>query len=229
MQFSWLGDSTRHERLKMKLSELRANLKTAGAFDLWTLGATSARELVTDIDQEIKKAYANGYQGGCGHTNVPSADGWDYRKAVRTGWNGAINRVRARVENELERCSEVRAVLTILDETASANDVPEMNTGERKMAEARAERMPEDAFRSGAVRVTAPADSELGIELSKIRDRLNKLETQVPPMHPSVRDRLDALENGAKRHDEHAKWHEVTKFGERIGLLEAWRIRVTQR
>jgi regulator of replication initiation timing len=42
---------------------------------------------------------------------------------------------------------------------------------------------------------TAPADSPLGIELSKIRDRLNKLETQVPPVHPSVRDRLGVLEN----------------------------------
>jgi DNA repair ATPase RecN len=36
-----------------------------------------------------------------------------------------------------------------------------------------------------------------------------------------IRDRLNALEECEKKHAQHAKWHEVTRFGERITALES--------
>lgn len=122
----------------MKLSELRDNLKTAGAFDSWALSAISAQELVADTDQAIENAkhigYADGYskaleQRGYTGSRVPLAFcGEPYRQAVRTGWNGAINAMRARFP----------ANGHVLDEMLSGH-VLDMNPGERKMAEAKSD------------------------------------------------------------------------------------------
>ena len=59
----------------------------------------------------------------------------------------------------------------------------------------------EEWFKKG--QVTAPADSELGIELSKIRDRLNALETHPERLGSSEKHidrRIEALEQRTLNH-----------------------------
>ncbi len=101
------------------------------------------------------------------------------------------------------------------------------NPGERMMREAR--ELHEGGQPVGEMSITAPADSPLGVELSKIRDRLNALEARIERLeanesgdHTSadwalmVVKRIEALEAGKR--GEAAGYQEQN---DRIGKLEA--------
>lgn len=105
----------------MKLNKLREWIAERPKYNL-VMSLEATEELVADIDTELKKASV---------CNEQHASGYDYRAAVRTGWNGAINRMCAKMNNGL-------TMAAALDEMLSAKDVPELNPGERKIAEARA-------------------------------------------------------------------------------------------
>lgn len=174
----------------MKLSELRDRARLGermfpdpGLFKKDEV--KELRELEADIDQAIENAkhiaYADGVRASV--CTEQHASGWDYRKAVRTGWNRAIDRMH-----------EIFPVYGhMLDEMRQANDVPEMNPGERKMAEGRAERMSEDAFRSGAVRVDARGEQEALKSWTVLTAHENEL-AKLRPVLEQMRERIDYLE-----------------------------------
>lgn len=95
---------------------------------------------------------------------IPRADGWSYKDAVHTGWikgwNGAINAVR-----QISRDHVV---------------------GGRPKFEHKLNELKPHGTPVTEMRVTAPADSPLGVELSKIRDRLNAMETLTEALQGKV-------------------------------------------
>lgn len=178
----------------MKLSELREKLANGRGFvpvqnptkderDEW-------KELVVDIDKGLQDACAEGYRAGCGHTSLPDMNPGERKMAEAKAALGPIGipdtrgeqealkswAVLTAHENELAKLRPVmQHTLEVFDrlgalesKAASGLELAKLMNRVLKL---------EQRGQGVCERVTAPADSELGVELSKIRDRLNALET----------------------------------------------------
>lgn len=209
----------------------------------WHLDIGSLTELVRDIDQELDKAKTGGYLQGIREYSekriaAMSRDlthQWHEemlgkeRIGVGAVWRSKLSaeQVSAAQCQQLSPAEHAMAVLNLrLDELKKLVDAVERRHSEhanwhestrfgKRIGELERDWAALKARPWGEIRATAPADSELGVELSKIRDRLNALETKAPGIQPSVNDRLDSLDIAVKSLELNVDEHEHK--------LEKWR------